>query len=169
MLQRRAAQAERAVWQHNLSVGMEDKHQSNMPADSRHPMPHCWLSMPPSRAPYLAIVLADLNDLWRHPMRRADEGVALAHCVGQLRRHPKVGQLHLARLGQQNIAALDVAVHLGGTEEGGEQVFNEDCQARVGNRICPAAMCVLPQACTKPKGCSCELAQVFSTFWFSVV
>lgn len=60
----------------------------------------------------LAIVSALLNDLWSHPVRRADEGVALAHCVAQLSRHTKVSNLHLPSFCQQNVATLDVPMHL---------------------------------------------------------
>lgn len=45
-------------------------------------------------------------------MRRANEGVALAHGVAELCSHPKVGHLDLPRLCQQDVAALDVSVNL---------------------------------------------------------
>ena len=60
----------------------------------------------------LAVVAALLDDLGRHPVRRADERVALGHGGRQLRGHAKVRQLHRAALAQQDVAALDVAVHL---------------------------------------------------------
>lgn len=45
-----------------------------------------------------------------HPVGGADEGVALAHGPVQLRTDPKVDQLHLRRVRQQHILALDVPV-----------------------------------------------------------
>lgn len=43
---------------------------------------------------------------------RADEGVAFRHRVCQLRGHAKVRQLDATGAGQQDVAALDVPVHL---------------------------------------------------------
>lgn len=45
-------------------------------------------------------------------MGRADECVALGHGVCELRSYPKVCQLHLASLRQQDVAAFYVSVHL---------------------------------------------------------
>ena len=61
---------------------------------------------------HLAVVSALLNHLWRHPVRGAYEGVTLAHGVGQLGCHAKVSHLYLACVCQQDVATLDVPVHL---------------------------------------------------------
>lgn len=60
----------------------------------------------------LAIISALLNDLRCHPVWGANEGVALAHCIAQLCCHTKVSYLHLSSLCQQDVATLDVAMHL---------------------------------------------------------
>ena len=60
----------------------------------------------------LAIISALLDDLRGHPVGGANEGVALAHGVAQLRRHPKVSHLHLPGLRQKDVATLDVPVNL---------------------------------------------------------
>lgn len=53
----------------------------------------------------------DRRHLRRHPIRRPNETAPLVDSRRNLRRHTKVGQLHVALLGQQNVGALDVAVH----------------------------------------------------------
>ena len=60
----------------------------------------------------LAVVARLLDDFGGHPVGRPDEGVALGHGARQLRSHPEVRQLHLPGLRQQDVPALDVAVHL---------------------------------------------------------
>ncbi len=70
--------------------------------------------------PHLAIISALLDDLRRHPVRRADEGLALCDGGRQLCRHAKVCQLHLAGVTEQDVAALDVAVNLAQRVQVGE-------------------------------------------------
>ena len=60
----------------------------------------------------LPIISALLDDFWRHPVGGPNEGVPLAHGVAQLCCHAKVSNLDLPCLCQQNVAALDVSVHL---------------------------------------------------------
>lgn len=60
----------------------------------------------------LAIIAALLDDFRSHPVRRAYKGVALTHGVTELSSHPKVSHLHLSRLRQQDVATLDIPVHL---------------------------------------------------------
>ena len=61
---------------------------------------------------HLAIVVTDLDHFRRHPVWRANKSVALAHGVCQLRRHSKISELDLPVFCQQDVATLDVAVHL---------------------------------------------------------
>lgn len=63
---------------------------------------------------HLGVVGRLLDDLGRHPERRADEGVALDLRVRQLPRNAEVGQLHLALLGQQ---------HVGGCRRGDRELY----------------------------------------------
>lgn len=65
----------------------------------------------PSRT-HLSIVMANLDDLWSHPMWRPYERVPLAHGVCQLSGNPKIRQLHFAILRQKYVATLDVPMHL---------------------------------------------------------
>lgn len=61
---------------------------------------------------HLAIVVGGLDHLGRHPVGRADKGVALAHGVGELRCNAKIGKFDVAVVCEKNVAALDVTVHL---------------------------------------------------------
>lgn len=45
-------------------------------------------------------------------MGRADKGVSLAHGVGELRCDAKVRELDVPVVSQEDVAALDVAMHL---------------------------------------------------------
>lgn len=58
-------------------------------------------------------------------MRRADEGVALAHGVAELRRYSKVCHFHFTRLRQQNVATFDVPVNLQTQRETLQMVLTE--------------------------------------------
>lgn len=60
----------------------------------------------------LAVVAGLLDDFRGHPVRGPDEGVALGHGARQLRGHPKIRQLDLPALSQQNVPALDIPMHL---------------------------------------------------------
>eukprot|EP00955_Chlamydomonas_euryale_P116839 366442-Chlamydomonas_euryale.AAC.4 len=74
----------------------------------------CHLDRRDAESPHidLLVITALLDDLGCHPVRRADECVELGHRVGKLRGDAKVSELHQPVLGQQDVAALDVAVHL---------------------------------------------------------
>lgn len=54
---------------------------------------------------HLGVIGRLLDDLGRHPEGRAHKGVALDLGVGELARHPKVGQLHLTLLGQEHVGS----------------------------------------------------------------
>lgn len=45
------------------------------------------------------------DHLWSHPEGRTNESAAFAGRVGELSSHAEVGQLHLARFGEQNVGS----------------------------------------------------------------
>jgi len=51
----------------------------------------------------LAVVWRLLDDLRRHPERRADERALLVHRVGELTGDAKVSKLHVPALRQQHV------------------------------------------------------------------
>ena len=53
-----------------------------------------------------------MSHLRRHPVGRSDEGLPLPQRGGDLRGDAEVGQLDLALVREQDVGALDVAVHL---------------------------------------------------------
>lgn len=61
---------------------------------------------------HLAIIAGLLDDFRGHPVGGPNEGVALGHGARQLSSHPKVSQLDLPSICQQDVATLYVPVHL---------------------------------------------------------
>lgn len=66
-------------------------------SNSSNPHPFVWS--------HLGVVGRLLDDLRRHPERRPHERLPLDLRVGQLTGDPKVGQLHLALLRQQDVGS----------------------------------------------------------------
>ena len=83
---------------HGVSRGLDLGHLDG--ADAERPHVH------------LAVVAGFLDHLRGHPVRGADEGVALRHGAGELRGDAEIGELDATALGEEDVAALDVAVHL---------------------------------------------------------
>jgi len=55
-------------------------------------------------------VLATLNHLWAHPVRRANDRAALRRGRVELSRNTKVCELDAPRRGEEEVGALDIAV-----------------------------------------------------------
>ena len=104
----------------------------------------------------LAVISALLDDLWRHPVGCTDEGVPLAHGVAQLCRHAKVSNFDLPGICQQDVAALDITMHLKQSQTCNQrdiaQAGRADYQSMAG--VCMVTFCTQGSLGCKPQHAS---------------